>query len=112
MEIPPSPPVAPSPLDAWRARRHLGRLARRLRRRGWTAQARFTASPPLLRVFDARVPRIGDSIAANREEAGWWFMSSTGERLAPCADPDWAVSKISVQLAPFISCALERQGPL
>ncbi|MFA1541511.1 hypothetical protein [Actinomadura monticuli] len=107
----PGPPVAPSPLDVWRARRQLYRLARRLRRRGWTAQIRYDNSPILLRVFDPRVPCIGDSITAVGDEAGWWFTSSTGDRLAACSDLDGACAGIAASLVPWVVRALGGRMP-
>ncbi|WP_067802461.1 hypothetical protein [Actinomadura formosensis] len=109
--FPPCPPVAPSLLDTWRARRHLNRLALRLRRDGWTARPRYGQSPPLLRVFDPRVPCIGDSITAVRDETGWWFVSSTGDRLAPCPDLDGACAGVARLLVPWVVCALGDRNP-
>ncbi|MFA1546611.1 hypothetical protein [Actinomadura chokoriensis] len=109
--LPPGPPVAPSPLDVWRARRHLNRLARRLRRRGWAAQPRYGGSPPLLRVFDPRVPSVGDSVTTVRDGDGWWFASSTDDRLATCSDLDGACVGVAEMLVPWVVQALGGRNP-
>src|SRR5437868_11143298 len=106
VDIPPGSPAAPCPLDVWRTRRYLRRLARQLRRRGWTAQTRFTVSPPLLRVYDPQTPHIEDHVTVVREDAGFWFVSSSGKWLAPCADLDWAVARVSAQLVHRINTAI------
>ena len=105
--LPPLWPAAPSLLDGLRAQRHLRRLARLLRRRGWSAQARFGGAIPLLRVFDPRVPCIGDSVMVVQDEEGrWWFKSGTGELLAPCDEVGAACVRIAELLVPWVVCAL------
>ncbi|MFG1858616.1 hypothetical protein ACGFJT_42760 [Actinomadura geliboluensis] len=109
--LPPGPPVAPSLPDAWRARRHLNRLARRLRRGGWTAQPRYDESPPLLRVFDPRVPCVGESVTAVRDGSGWWFVSSTGGRLGACSDLEGTCAGVAASLVPWVVQALGGRKP-
>ncbi|NVI88519.1 hypothetical protein [Actinomadura sp. BRA 177] len=109
--IPPQRPAAPSPLDDRRARRELNRLARRLRRRGWSAQARFGDGAPLVRLFDPRVPYIGDSVMVVWDETGRRFRSSTGELLASCDDADSACVRVAELLVPWVLGALGGRPP-
>ncbi|TDD61117.1 hypothetical protein E1293_45205 [Actinomadura darangshiensis] len=110
MDLPLRPPVVPSTLHAWRARRRLNRLARSLRRRGWTVQPHYRGRPPLLRVFDSKVPCIGDSIKAVKDEAAWHYVSNTGQRLAPCDDPNKACIAVAALLVPWILRAFGGRG--
>lgn len=101
--IPPDALVAlPRPFTA---RRHLNRLARTLRRRGWTVDHRYAETRPILRVFFPDAPCLGDSITVAAGNGGWWYRSSTGELLAPCADIDLAVSRVTTALDRWISAA-------
>jgi len=64
-----------------------------------------------LRVLDARVPAIGETIAvALVSDAGGgpaaWFRSSTGVLLGPCADPRRAAEGVRVLLGPWVARAL------
>ncbi|QXJ23216.1 hypothetical protein AGRA3207_004345 [Actinomadura graeca] len=61
-------------------------------------------------MFDPQVPRVKAGVTVVREDAGFWYVSGGDEPLAPCADPDWAVGRISAQLIPRIGEALEHQG--
>lgn len=93
------------------AEARLRRLARVLADDGWTCILRIADGRPLLRVLDARVPVIGETIAvALVPDAGGgpaaWFRSSTGVLLGPCADPVRAATGVRVLLGPWVAGAL------
>ncbi|WP_207924071.1 hypothetical protein, partial [Actinomadura bangladeshensis] len=101
--IPPDALTAlPRPLTA---RRLLNRLARALRRQGWTVDRRYFETPPMLRVFFPGAPCLGDSVTIAAGDGGWWYRSSTGELLAPCSDMELAVSRVMTALDRWISAA-------
>ncbi|WP_152563814.1 hypothetical protein [Actinomadura welshii] len=103
MLIPPDALAAlPRPFTA---RRRLDRLARALRRHGWTVDRRYLETLPMLRVFFPDAPCLGDSITVVSGDGGWWYRSSTGELLAPCSDLDLAVSQLSTLLERWVSAA-------
>ncbi|MGI5171398.1 hypothetical protein ACQEU3_44315 [Spirillospora sp. CA-253888] len=88
-------------------------LAVALEERGWTTLPLFNGTTPVLRVFDARVPSIGESVvlvaapnAASIERVPW-FKSSTGVLFAPCTAPVRASEAIHFLLAPWIAMALQ-----
>jgi hypothetical protein len=96
----------------WRARLHLGRLRRALRRDGWTVEQRYTESPLMLRVYSADMPCLGDSVSVVREADGWWFWSSTGDLLAPCGRVDLAASAVAASLRPpWLGLAMRVRSP-
>ncbi|MCQ0006332.1 hypothetical protein [Actinomadura madurae] len=111
MLIPPDALVAlPRPFAA---RRQLNRLARVLRRHGWTVDRRYAETLPMLRVFFPGAPCLGDSVTVVSGDGGWWYRSSTGELLAPCWRVDLAVAQISTLLERWVSAArssLETDG--
>lgn len=93
------------------AEARLRRLARVLANDGWTCTLRIADGRPLLRVLDARVPVIGETIAvALVPGAGGgpaaWFRSSTGVLLGPCGDPRRAAEGVRVLLGPWVVRAL------
>ncbi|WP_024934134.1 hypothetical protein [Actinomadura welshii] len=103
MLVPPDALTAsPRPFTA---RRRLNRLARALRRDGWTVERRYAETLPTLRVFFAGAPCLGDSVTVVSGDGGWWYRSSTGELLAPCSRVDLAVSQISTLLERWVSVA-------
>lgn len=73
---------------------HLDRLAAALAREGWITQKRYDGTPPLLRVFLSG--EVGESIRVKPGVNGVpWFVSSTGNPLAPCHDAERAVSEMA-----------------
>ena len=100
------------PLDApaalprpFAARLRLNRLRRVLRREGWEAERRFDETLPLLRVYAPGLSCFGDSVAVVGVDGEWWYRSSTGDLLAPCARVDLAVSGVAALLVPWVSAA-------
>ncbi|MGI5163221.1 hypothetical protein ACQEU3_02570 [Spirillospora sp. CA-253888] len=92
--------------DVWWTRRRLDRLARAVRCMGWVAEPRYGDVPPMLRVYAADVPCIGDSVVAVRGvDAVWWFRSSTGTLLAPCTHPALAAIRMDALLTPWVAAA-------
>ncbi|MFI6516925.1 hypothetical protein ACIBF1_15310 [Spirillospora sp. NPDC050679] len=92
--------------NVWWTRRRLDRLARALRCMGWVAEPRYGNVPPMLRVYAADVPCIGESVVAVRgADAVWWFRSSAGTLLAPCAHPALAAVRIDALLTPWVVAA-------
>ncbi|NEA26183.1 hypothetical protein [Actinomadura bangladeshensis] len=90
---------------------NLRQLARILTDDGWTCTLRVADGRPLLRVVDARVPVLGETIAvALVPDAGGgpaaWFRSSTGVLLGPCDDPGRAATGVRVLLGPWVARAL------
>jgi hypothetical protein len=109
VRVPPSALAAPPWAARWRMCRHLDRLARELRRAGWSSGTRYEESPPSLRVFAARVPCVGESVTVVAGPGkAWWFRSSLGHRIAPCVDVAGAASEIAVLLTPWVAAALTR----
>ncbi|KAB2341326.1 hypothetical protein [Actinomadura rudentiformis] len=92
-------PARPVPRGAPTSRQHLDRLAAELGRRGWTAEPRYGEYPPMLRVYAARVPAIGESVTVD----GLWFWSSTGACLARCSDVERAAGEVTALLVPWLS---------
>ncbi|WP_433138763.1 hypothetical protein ACQPZ8_37545 [Actinomadura nitritigenes] len=73
---------------------HLDRLAAALVRANWTTEKRYDGTPPLLRVFLSG--RVGESIRVKPRVNGVpWFVSSTGNPLAPCHDAERAVREMA-----------------
>lgn len=108
VRIPPDARAAlPRPLIA---RLLLNRLGRRLRRLGWRVERRYDETIPLLRVHFPGVFSLGDSIMVAAGEDGWWYRSSTGELLAPCARLDAAVPLIASSLERWVSGASWETG--
>ncbi|GAA1551452.1 hypothetical protein GCM10009678_37940 [Actinomadura kijaniata] len=89
-----------------RQRRHLNRLARALRRRGWRVERRFGTHPPLLHVYASEAPSVGESVLVADGPTAPWFRSSTGAYLAPCSDPARAIEAVTDQLTPWVAAAL------
>ncbi|MFG2248502.1 hypothetical protein [Spirillospora sp. NPDC048823] len=82
---------------------------------GWTCTLRITDGQPLLRVVDARVPVVGESVAVVLvPDAGGgraaWFRSSAGVLLGPCADPVRGAEGVRVLLGPWVGRALADAG--
>ncbi len=101
--IPPDALAAlPRPLTA---RWLLNRLARALRRHGWTVDRRYAETRPMLRVFFPDAPCLGESVTVAAGDGGWWYRSSTGELLAPCSDMDRAVSQVTTALERWVAAA-------
>ncbi len=101
--IPPDALVAlPRPLTA---RRLLNRLARALRRRGWTVERRYAETLPMLRMHFPEVTGLGESVTVVGGDGGWWYRSSTGELLAPCSDVDLAALRVATSLDRWIAAA-------
>lgn len=104
--IPPSRPAALSSPERfvvqWRLRwacRRLDRLARELSRQGWATEQRYGQSPPVLHVFPKDAPLVGDSVLVVRGPVWWWYRSSTGAWLGPCAEPWRAAESVTALLA-------------
>ncbi|GAA2415725.1 hypothetical protein GCM10010191_27570 [Actinomadura vinacea] len=108
--IPPDAPTAPFLPECsgpWRAHRYLDRLARAMRRYGWTAELRYAQQPPiLLRVYSEAVPCIGESVSVLQENGAWWYRASYGVWLAQCTNVPLAAQRLSVLLTPWVSAAL------
>ncbi|GAA1565510.1 hypothetical protein GCM10009678_55690 [Actinomadura kijaniata] len=98
--------------SAWRARRLLNRLERRLHAHGWATQRRYAETPVLLRVFLPEVAIVGESIAAVRDVDGWSYQASTGEWLSSCADPELAATKVTALFAWAGLCSPPNAGHL
>lgn len=118
VRVPPgASPVLPLPgwssswWRAWWTRRRLDRLARELRREGWTTARRYGQTPLTLRVFSESVPCLGESITVvrRRGSAVSWYRSSTGALLAPCSQVEAAAHEITALLTPWVAIAL--MGP-
>lgn len=100
-------PRSAPPLESRRtrrqARRRLTRLARALRRRGWTAVLRPAENPPRLRVFHTETPCVGETVTVIRGGAAtWWYASSTGTCLAPVQNVETAADDLTASLTPWI----------
>lgn len=100
--------VHPSDLDGWRARRLLTRLARDLRKRGWTVEPRSAEFPPMLRVRAPEVAYVGETVTAVRHVDGWWFRTSGGRNIRHAIDTASAAGVIDALLRPW----LEVSGPV
>ncbi|GAA3978511.1 hypothetical protein GCM10023085_71140 [Actinomadura viridis] len=92
----------------------LWRLEGALAARGW-ASASIGGSPPALRVFDARVPGLGETVAVVPAPSAMgaavaWFRSSAGVLLGPCDDPERAAESVHLLLAPWGARALAGRG--
>jgi hypothetical protein len=91
----------------------LSELAVELESKGWMTLPQFDTSPKFLRVIDARVPRIGQSVmlvaAPNVPSAEQvpWYKSATGVLFGPCTAPAKAAEAIHHLLAPWVSSALQ-----
>jgi hypothetical protein len=97
----------------WRrrwTRRRLDRLARELRREGWTTARRYGQTPLTLRVFSASAPCLGESITVVRPRGAvvWWYRSSTGALLAPSSQVKTAAVETTALLTPWVAVALTR----
>ncbi|MFA1544525.1 hypothetical protein [Actinomadura monticuli] len=87
MPIPPDALVAlPRPFTA---RLLLNRLARALRRRGWTVDRRYAETRPMLRVFFPDAPCLGDTVTIAAGDGGWWYRSITGNCWRPARIWTW-----------------------
>jgi hypothetical protein len=86
--------------------RHLDRLAASLRHAGWSSTLRYDESPPLLQVFAAPLPDVTECVTVARgPHEVWWFHSSQGQGIAPCADAAGAAREIAVLLTPRVAAA-------
>ncbi|WP_157610350.1 hypothetical protein [Spirillospora albida] len=92
---------------------YLGELALILKNKGWTTIPQFHRSPQSIRVIDARVPSIGESVMLTSPpkvpsvEQVPWFKSSTGVLFAPCTEPVRAAEAIHFLLTPWVTIALK-----
>ena len=60
----------------------------------------------MLRVFSEGLPRVGESIWVKPGVGGVpWFVSSTGDPIAPCHDPGGASIEVAARLSPFAMAA-------
>ncbi|MDL4813475.1 hypothetical protein [Actinomadura opuntiae] len=83
---------------------HLDALARALADAGWSSTARYDRIPALMHVFARDMPGFGESVRVTTGTDGTpWFLSSTGDLLAPCQDPASATTKITAILAPLLT---------
>ncbi|TDD76161.1 hypothetical protein [Actinomadura rubrisoli] len=89
---------------------HLDALARALTAAGWSVSPRYDERPALLRVVAPEVPCFGESVWVKPGVGGVpWFISSTGDPLAPCHDLPRAVTEIGARLAPLAIAAAARR---
>jgi hypothetical protein len=100
------------------AEARLSALAIVLVNKGWLTLPQFEHADPYLRVTDARVPQIGETVmlvpAPNISSAEQvpWFKSSMGVLFAPCTAPERAADAIHFLLSPWVAIALrERRNP-
>lgn len=105
VSVPPGTPAVPPSLlsfgEEWRWRwacRRLDRLARELHRGGWSTRRRYGHVPPVLHVFAADSPSVGDSVTVVRGPVLWWFRSSAGAWLGPCWEPWRAAESVTALL--------------
>lgn len=98
-------PAGPSSPDGlaprWRHRRSCRRLdllAEGLERKGWDVLRRYEQSPPTLHVYRRSVVGVGESVTVVRGAVIWWYRSSTGAWLGPCAEPWRAVESVTALL--------------
>ncbi|TDD80920.1 hypothetical protein [Actinomadura rubrisoli] len=85
---------------------HLDTLARALTAAGWSASPRYDERPALLRVVAPELPGVGESIRVKPGVSGVpWFISSTGDPLAPCHDLTGACAAIDARLGPVVAAA-------
>ncbi|TDD79914.1 hypothetical protein [Actinomadura rubrisoli] len=85
---------------------HLDALARALTAAGWSTSPRYQESPALLRVVAPELPGVGESVWVKPGVGGVpWFISSTGDPLAPCHDLAAAVAGIETRLGPYMATA-------
>lgn len=81
---------------------HLDMLGDALAEAGWCTVRRYAEMPPLLRVFSSDLLKVGESIWVKPGVGGVrWFMSSTGQPLAPCHDLAAARAEITAHLTTF-----------
>ncbi|TDD90761.1 hypothetical protein [Actinomadura rubrisoli] len=94
---------------------HLDGLARVLPAAGWSTRPRYEEIPVLLRVFSPYLPAFGESVWVKPGVGGVpWFMSSSGDPIAPCHDLVGAVQGIADRLGPIAEAAraMGQEGPL
>ncbi|TDD95828.1 hypothetical protein [Actinomadura rubrisoli] len=85
---------------------HLDALAHALTAVGWSASPRYDQHPALLRVVAPELPGVGESVRVKAGVGGVpWFISSTGDPLAPCHDLTGACATIAARLGPFAAAA-------
>ncbi len=68
-------------------------------------ERRYAETLPLLRVHFPDMWGLGESVTVVSGAGGWWYRSSTGELLAPCADVDLAVLRVMTALDRWVSAA-------
>ncbi|WP_165975637.1 hypothetical protein [Actinomadura rubrisoli] len=93
---------------------HLDALAGVLAAAGWSASPRYGERPALLRVFADESPGVGESVSVKAGVGGVpWFISSTGDPLAPCHDLAGACAAIGARLGPFAAAprSVAGEGP-
>ncbi|MEU5877071.1 hypothetical protein [Spirillospora sp. NPDC047279] len=98
--------VLAPPVSSFTSRRRLNALRRVLHKRGWATRRRYEASPPLLLVFSAQAPHIGESVTVVRTPHEPWFLACSGVYLAPCADSEQAAEEVGLLLTPWVAAAL------
>ncbi|TDD93360.1 hypothetical protein [Actinomadura rubrisoli] len=85
---------------------HLGALAGVLATAGWASRPRYEEIPALLRVFSPHLPALGESVWVKPGVGGVpWFVSSSGDPIAPCHDLAGAVQGIADRLGPIAEAA-------
>jgi hypothetical protein len=90
---------------------HLDALARALADAGWSSGPRYDHIPVLMHVFARDMPGFGESVRVTTGTDGTpWFLSSTGDPLAPCHDPAGATTKIAAILAPPLTVVRPRSN--
>ncbi|QKG23202.1 hypothetical protein [Actinomadura verrucosospora] len=83
---------------------HLDALARALADAGWSSAPRYDRVPALMHVYARDMPGFGESVRVTAGADGTpWFLSSTGDLLAPCHDSAGATTKIAAILAPLLA---------
>ncbi|MFD0687165.1 hypothetical protein [Actinomadura fibrosa] len=82
------------------ATRHLDGLARVLKATGWSASPRYDERASLLRVLAPGLRGVGESVQVKAGVGGVpWFVTSTGDPLAPCHDLATAAERLVQAMA-------------
>jgi hypothetical protein len=74
---------------------HLNQLASALMKRGRATFPCYNGPTPVLHVYAEAVPKLREriSVMPDSMRREYWFRSSTGSLLAPCAHPAEAAAK-------------------